>query len=173
MRRTLPVLRNGLSVAAAVVLLTACSGSDGDDSASSESRSSSASSSSSETTGEQADSEFCTEAAAVQEEVSSTFTGESDVSALPTILQDAADRIRGIEPPAELEADWASFADGIERIAQAAQVDFNDPEAAAAFQQEVAGLQQEFGTAFDNVGQYLSTECGLTDDSTETAAPPS
>ncbi len=176
MRRTLSACRGGLSLAAAVVLLTACGGSD-DESASSESSASSSSSaagsSAAETTGAQADSEFCSQAAEVQERVTSTFTGETDPSALPTVLQEAVTQIRGIEPPAELEADWTAFADGIERIAQAAQVDFNDPNAVAQFQAEVSGLQQEFGASFDNVGAYLTNECGLSADPTGSAAPTS
>jgi len=171
MRRTLSVCRSGLSVAAAVVLLTACGGSDDDNAASSES--SASSSSAAESTGEQRNSEFCAQAAEVQEQVTSTFTGESDPNTLPTVLQEAVDDIRGIEPPAELESDWTAFADGIERIAQAAQVDLNDPEAVARFQAEVSGLQQEFGESFDNVGAYLSTECGLSADATGSAAPSS
>jgi hypothetical protein len=166
MRRTLP----GLSLAAAAVLLTACGGSD-DENASSES--SASSSSAAETTAEQTDSEFCTEASGVIDQVNSSFTGATDPSTFPQAFQEAADSIRGIEPPAELEADWTTFGDGIQRIAEAAQVDFNDPEAVAAFQQEVAGLQQEFGPAFDNVGTYLSEECGIDPEGTESAAPTS
>ncbi len=70
MRRTLSVCRSGLAAAAAVVLLTACGGSDGDDSASESSATTSSSASeTTENSAPQADSEFCTEAAAIQERV--------------------------------------------------------------------------------------------------------
>jgi hypothetical protein len=170
MRRTLTVCRSGLSVAAAVVLLTACGGSDGEESASS---SSASSSSAAETTGGQSDSEFCTQAADVLDQVEATLTGNSDPSTIPTVLQAAADQIRAIEAPAELESDWTTFADGIEKVAAAAQVDFNDPNAVAAFQQQVAQLQQESGAAFANVQTYLTDECGIDTGSSEPASPSS
>ena len=53
------------------------------------------------------------------------------------MLQEAATQIRAIEPPDELADDWTSFADGIEEIAKAAQVDFHDQAAVAKFQQQV------------------------------------
>ncbi|SOD94456.1 hypothetical protein [Blastococcus haudaquaticus] len=172
MRRSLTVCRSGLSLAAAVVLLTACGGSDGEDAASSES--SEASSSAAETSAGASDSEFCTEAADLQEQISSTFTGQSDPNTLPTVLSAAAEQIREIEPPAELEADWTTFGDGIEQVAEAASaVDFNDPNAVAGFQQEIAGLQAGFGEAFTNVDTYLSEECGIGTDATDPAAPTS
>ena len=176
MPRSLTVCRSGLSVAAAVVLLTACGGSDGEDSASSESSAStsSAAESSAAESGGASDSEFCTEAADLQERISSTFTGQSDPNTLPTVLSAAADQIRELEPPAELAADWTTFGDGIEQVAAAASaVDFNDPNAVAGFQQEIAGLQAGFGEAFTNVDTYLSEECGIGTDAADPAAPTS
>ena len=174
MRRSLTVCRSGLSAAAALVLLTACGGSDGDDAASPASSSSAAETSASEESAGAADSEFCTDAADLQDQISSTFTGQSDPNTLPTVLQSAAEQIRQIEPPAELEADWTTFGDGIEQVAAAAaQVDFNDPNAVTAFQQQVGGLQASFGEAFTNVGNYLSEECGIGTDAVDPAAPTS
>jgi hypothetical protein len=169
MRRTLTACRNGLSVAAAAVLLTACGGSDDDNSSSS---SSATGSSAAETSADAAASEFCTQAAAVEERISSTFTGQSDPSTLPTVLQEATAEIRAIEPPEELASDWTTFADGVEQIAAAAQIDFSDPQALAAFQQQVGVLQTQYGTAFTNVQTYLAQECELTAP-TEPAAPTS
>jgi hypothetical protein len=171
MRRTLTVCRHGLSVAAAAVLLTACGGSG--DSNSAASGSSATSSSSSESSADAAGSEFCTQAAAVQERVGATFNGESDPSTLPTVLQEAAQEIRAVDPPEELKSDWTTFADGIEQIGAAAQVDFNDQSAVAGFQQKVAELQQQYGPAFTNVETYLSDKCGLGGTSTESASPTS
>lgn len=174
MRPSLTACRSGLSVAAALVLLTACGGSDGDDAAASSGSSSSAAETSAEESAGAADSEFCTDAAALQEQISSTFTGQSDPNTLPTVLQGAVEQIRQIEPPAELEADWTTFGDGIEQVASAAaQVDFNDQNAVAAFQQQIAGLQANFGEAFTNVDTYLSEECGIGTEGAEPAAPTS
>jgi hypothetical protein len=171
MLRTLTVCRGGLSVAAAVVLLTACGGSGDDTSASS--GSSGTSSSASESSAGAADSEFCTQATAVQERVSSTFTSQSDPASLPQVLQQAADDIRGIKPPDEIASDWRTFADGIEQIATASRIDFNDPNAVATFQQQAGQLQQKFAPAFENVGNYLRDHCGIDSGSTGSASPSS
>jgi predicted lipid-binding transport protein (Tim44 family) len=135
MRRTLPVCRTGLSVAAALVLLTACGGSGNENNSSSAAGDSA--SSAPETSSGASSSQFCTEA------------------------------------PEAISADWASFAEGIEQIAAAARVDFNDQAAVATFQQKANALQQKYGTAFTNVENYLREECQLTDSSTETSAPTS
>jgi hypothetical protein len=172
MRSTLTACRNGLAVTAAAVLLTACGGS-GDDEASS-SASSSETTSASESSADAADSQFCTEAAAIQERVGSTFNDQSDPTGLPQALTQAAEEVRQVEPPAEIASDWAALADGIDQIAAAiASLDFNDPNAAATFEQQVAPLQQELAGASANVSSYLQDECGLEVDPSETASPSS
>ena len=172
MRRSLTVCRNGLTVTAAAVLLTACGGS-GDDEASSSS-SSSETTSASESSADAAGSEFCTEAAAIQERVGSTFDDQSDPAGLPQALTQAAEDVRQVEPPAEIASDWAALADGIDQIAAAiGSVDFSDPNAAATFEQQVAPLQQELAGASANVSSYLQNECGLEVDPSETASPTS
>ena len=172
MRRTLSVCRSGVSVAAALVLLTACGGSD-DENASSES--SASSSSAAETTAEQTDSEFCSEAAAAFEQVEPALTGGgSDPAALATALQEAADNVRGIQAPGEIETDWAALGDGIEQLAQAfADVDVNDPAAQAQLEQRTTEVIGSLTTSATNVQTYLSQECGIDVDSTEPAAPTS
>ena len=171
MRRTLTACRSGLSVAAAVVLLSACGGSDEGGSASSTSE---ASSSAAETSADAAGSQFCAEAAAVQENVGSTLNDQSDPASLPQALQDAATEIRAIEPPPEIAADWTALADGVEQIAAAFQaIDFNDPNALATFQEQVGQLQTDLGTASTNVETYLREECGLDTGPSEPAAPSS
>ena len=172
MRRTLTVCRNGFAVTAAAVLLTACGGS-GDDEASSSS-SSETTSSASESSADAADSEFCTEAAAIQERVGSTFNDQSDLASLPQALTQAAQEVREVDPPAEIASDWAALADGIDQIAAAiGSVDFSDPNAAATFEQQVAPLQQQLAGASANVSSYLQDECGLEVDPSETASPTS
>jgi hypothetical protein len=175
MRRTLSLCRSGLAAAAAVVLLTACGGS-GDDNTAAETSATSTSSASEtpENTAPQADSEFCTEAAAIQERVSASFTSADDQANLSQIFQQAADEVRAIEPPDELAADWASFADGIEQFAQISQIDFNDPNAYAQWQAQAQQIQTDYGPAFASVQNYLASECGLTDgEATDPAAPTS
>jgi hypothetical protein len=169
MRRTLTAFRTGLSVAAAVVLLSACGGSDEGGSASSDT-----SASASESSADAAGSEFCTEAAAIQERIGSTLTEQSDPAALPQALQQAAAEIRAVEAPPEIADDWNALADGVEQIAAAfASVDFNDPNAVATFQQQVGELQTELASASTNVENYLREECGIDAGNSESAAPTS
>ena len=171
MRRTLTLCRSGITVAAAAVLLTACGGSDGSDSSSSSA--STTSSSASEGSADAADSEFCTQAASIEERVGSTLTDQSDPRALPQAFQAIATEIRGIEPPEEIAADWNTFAGGLEQVAAAfGNIDFNDPNALATLQQQIAALESQLGPATTNVQQYLSEECGI-DLGSESAAPTS
>jgi hypothetical protein len=178
MRRTLAFCRGGLVAAAAAVLLTACGGGSKDDTASSETTTSSSSSSSSasettENTAPQADSEFCTEAAAIQERVTASLTGQ-DQTNLGDVFQQASEEIRGLEPPAEIAEAWASFADGIEEFASISQIDFTDQAASQQWQQQAVALQQKYGQAFAAVQSYLASQCGLTDgESTDTSSPTS
>ena len=166
MRRLLSVRRTGVAVlAAGGVLLTACGGS-GEDAASSSASPSPSSSA--------PGSDFCTEAAAIQERVSSTLGDEADITKLPPALEQAAAEIRAVEPPEEIAADWATFADGVEQIAAAiASVDVDDPNASETFQREVAPLQQQLVPASTNVATYLREECGLDVGPSESASPSS
>ena len=169
MRRISTAFRTGLPVAAAVVLLTACGGSDEDSSASS----SEAGSSASESSAAAAGSEFCSEAASVQERVGASFN-EQDPASLGQALQDGAAEIRAIEPPAEIASDWNTLADGLDQIAAAfAEVDLTDPNAQQALGQKIAELQGPLDTASTNVETYLRDECGIDLPSGEPAAPSS
>ena len=171
MRRTLTVCRGGLSVAAAVVLLSACGGS-GDEPEST--AASETSSSASESEAPEAGSEFCTEAASIEERVSSTLNDQSDPAALPQALNQAAAEIRAIDPPDEIAADWEALAGGIEQIAAAfAQVNFNDPNALATFEAQVGQLQTQLESASTNVETYLREECGIDTEDSEPASPTS
>jgi hypothetical protein len=172
MRRTPTACRSGLSVAAALVLLTACGGSDGGNSQSSGASGSSASASGASAAA--ADSEFCTEAGSIEERIGSTLNDQSDPAALPPALQEAASEIRAIKPPDEIASDWNALADGLEQIATAfGSINPNDPNALATFQQQIGQLEARLGTASTNVENYLRDECGLDTGSTEPASPTS
>src|SRR6476469_1420252 len=158
MRRTLPVYRAGLSVAAAVVLLTACGGSGKDNNASS-----SSTASATKTSAAAAGSEFCTKAAAIESSVTSAVTDQADPSSIPQALQTAVAQIRAIDPPREISSDWAKLADGVEQLATAfASVDFKDQAAVASFEQTASNLEAQLSGASANVEKYLSEKCGLT-----------
>jgi hypothetical protein len=168
MRRSLTACRTGVSVIAAVVLLSACGGSDGKDA------SSSASSSSSKSSAPQADSTFCTEAASIQDRIDSTLNNQSDPTALPQALHEAAKEIRAIKPPAEIADDWAALAAGVDQIATAfGSIDINDPSALATFQQQIGQLQTDLATASSHVQAYLADQCGIEMTPSESASPTS
>ena len=164
MSRILTVVRSGVSVTAAVVLLSACGGS-GDEPKSAGSRSGSS--------GSSADSKFCTQAASIEDTVGSTLEDQDDPASLPTALKKAADQIRDIEPPDEIATDWNALAKGVEQIADAfGELDFNDPNALAKLQAQVGPLQTQLESASTHVETYLRQECGIdVDDDTESAAP--
>jgi hypothetical protein len=106
--------------------------------------------------------------------VGSTLNDQSDPTALPQALQEAAAEIREVEAPPEIADDWNALADGVEQIALAfGEIDFNDPNALTTFQSQVGELQAELSTASTNVENYLRDECGLDVESGESAAPSS
>ena len=159
MRRTRVGYRTGVSVAAALVLLTACSGSKNDNASSS----TKASSSASQTSAKAAGSEFCTKAAAIESSVGSAVTDQSDPTSVKEALQAAVAQIRAIDPPREIASDWTALADGVDQLATAfANVNFTDQAAVASFQQTATALESKLSGASANVEKYLSEKCGLT-----------
>jgi hypothetical protein len=172
MRRTLTLCRTGLAGAAAVVLLTACSGND-DTSASSSSASgtTSASPAGSSGSGSKSGSEFCTQAASLQNTLSAPDL--SDPASAGPAIADAASQVRAIDPPAEISDDWNALADGLDQLGRIlSTTDLNDPAQASAAQQQVSQLETDLGDASTNVSNYLTNECGISD-SSESAAPTS
>jgi cell pole-organizing protein PopZ len=174
MRRTLTLCRNGLSVAAAVVVLTACGGS-GNDGGSQSPASSETSSSASETSAPAADSEFCSQSAEALSKVEPAFTGQGgDPTSLAPGLREAADQIRAIQAPSEIAADWTALADGLEQLAGAfADSNLSDPASKAALQQRTTEIIGQLSTPAMNVQTYLGEQCGLETPSTDPAAPTS
>src|SRR4051812_38884331 len=174
MRRTLTLCRTGLAGVAAAVLLTACSGSD-DSSASSSSsavESTSASAGASSGSGSGSGSEFCTQAASLENTLSAPDL--SDPASAGPAIADAASQVRAIDPPAEISDDWTALADGLDQLGQIlTTTDLNDPAQASAAQQQVSQLEADLGDASTNVSNYLSSECGIGNDSSQSAAPTS
>jgi hypothetical protein len=169
MRRTLTACRSGMTVAAAVVLLTACGGSDAKDSASSASTTKASAS----TAGANAGSDFCKKAAAIEASVGSAVGDQGDPSSIPQALKAAAAEIRSIDPPSEIAADWTALAGGVEQLATAfASVDFTDENALATFEAQASQLESQLSGPSANVEKYLSDKCGI-QTSTDTSAPSS
>jgi hypothetical protein len=170
MRRILPACRTGIAVAA-VVVLAGC-GSDDDDSSSSQASATTVEAT--ESGAPEEDSEFCVQASTIQQRVDSTLAGQSAPDALPRTLEAAAEEIRAIDPPDEIADDWAALAGGVDQIADAlGSLDFNDPDALATFQEQIGRLQADLGTASTNVQSYLSEQCGIDLEPSESASPTS
>src|SRR4051794_9358341 len=118
MRRTLTLCRTGLAGAAALVLLTACGGGNSDESAgSSSAQSSSATSSSS--SGAAADTEFCQQAATLDQDLAGVTNTQAPPQLAPA-LQQVSQHLHQLTPPAAIASDWNSLVGAIDQLAQAA-----------------------------------------------------
>jgi hypothetical protein len=165
MHRTLAACRDGLSVVAALALLTACGGSDGDDTAASTSSSSSSAAETSESGA------FCTQAAALLAEVTPAVTGPGDPATLAPTLAQAVTDAQAIEPPPAIADDWSALGAGLEQFATAAAaVNPGDTASVAQFTQLKAQLLGQLAGPAGNVQTFLGQECGL---STGAATPTS
>ena len=175
MRRSLLACRTGLTVAAALVLVSACGGSEEDGAASPSSSAPAASSSSSAAGSEapQAGSQFCTEAESLLTALDTAFQDSADTATLPQLFQQTAAGMRSIDAPDEIAGDWGTLADGLDQYAAAFEgLDLSDPASLEQFEQRTAGLEQQLTASGDNVEGYLSEQCGITGES-ESAAPSS
>jgi hypothetical protein len=172
MRRTLTLCRTALAGAAVAVLLTACGGGNSNDSASTSSAKTTTSSSSSSSAAA-ADTEFCQQASTLDQDLGG-LTNSTDPSQLAPALQAISQRLHQLTPPAEIETDWNSLVGAIDQLAQAAaQTDFTNQEQATAFAQTAAQLESQLGSAATNVETYLSSQCGIDTEGTDTASPTS
>jgi hypothetical protein len=160
MPRTPSACRSVSAVSASVLLLTACSGGGGDDTSGSASEKSAAG-----TTAAAGD--FCSRAADLDERVDAAVASRDDAS-VPDAFRDLATELRGIEPPAEIAADWETQADGLDQMADAlAELDLTEPDSFAKLEE----LGARLSTASDNVGTYLEANCGI--DTSGSSAPAS
>ena len=157
---TLSACRSVSAVSAAVLLLTACSGGAANDTSGSASEKSAAG-----TTAAAGD--FCSRAADLDERVDAAVASRDDAS-VPDAFRALATELRGIEPPAEIAADWETQADGLDQLADAvAELDLTKPDSFAKLEEIGSGLS----TASDNVGKYLEANCGI--DTSGSPAPAS
>jgi hypothetical protein len=171
MSATRSLLRAALAGAAAAVVLSGCGGSSGNDaSSSSATRTATTTTTTTTTTASaKADSAFCQQAQQLVTKVQSTLGSTSDQSQLPAQLQQVADALHGVQPPAEIATDWNAFADDIAALGQAyASTNFNDPQSTATFQQTATQLQGKLTAEGGHLESFLGSRCGIT--ATTTAA---
>jgi hypothetical protein len=161
MSATRTLLRAALAGAAAVVL-SGCGGSSGGNDASSSS-SSATTATPTTASAKAADSAFCQQAQQLVTKVQSTLGSTSDQSQLPAQLQQVADALHGVQPPAEVATDWNAFADDIAALGQAyANTNFNDPQSTATFQQTATQLQGKLTSEGAHLESFLGSQCGIT-----------
>ena len=71
----------------------------------------------------------------------------------------------GIDPPSEIADDWDTLIEGIDAVIEVFEgVDFEDPEALLALQDEFAEVEESFGDvegASERIEEYVSEECGI------------
>lgn len=142
--------------AAVMVLLAACGGGDSGSDASAES---SAGDTGAAASGSASGSEFCRQAADLDQRVDEAL---SDVEGADSSVADAftqlAEELRGIEAPEAIRDDWAALAGGLDRMSGAlADLDITDPDSVAGLEEAGRGLE----TASTNVETYLRDECGI------------
>jgi len=165
-------LATGLSAAAALVVLTACGGGDAEeesaasDSSSAGGTSSGASSSSAPASSDSAaDAQaFCTSAIEAGSELDTTFNAAgTDVSQIPSLLDQAVATFESVEPPSAVADDWAGLLASLNRLSDAADtIDFaGDPNAFDTFQQSLNQEEAPYTEAETGVTDYIRTECGL------------
>jgi hypothetical protein len=144
------LFRVGVGGAAAVLLLTACGG-DPDPSSAATSAAEQGSA------GEDA-TEFCAQAAGIDERVDAALADGEDDPSLSEAFRQIATDLRGIEPPTAIAADWTAMAAGLDRMADAfGQVDVTDLGSLEALEQAEGDLTE----AGDRVDDYLGDECGI------------
>jgi hypothetical protein len=134
MRRTLIGL-----VAAGTLVLGACGDGGDDDSASGDAAAS-------ESGGEGSSDEFCST-------ISDLMEASTSQDADP---QAARERVANLEPPAEIAGEWGQY---MQLMEASAELDPNDPEAQAQYQQQLDATNE----ASLVVNDYLTNQCGIAD----------
>jgi hypothetical protein len=155
--RTLSRCGAAAAGAVAVVLLAACGGSGGGGKSASSSPATAGTAQGSTTL--PADQEFCAEAKGIDQRVESALSDlGGDGTSVPDGFRQIAVQLRAIDAPAEISADWAEVAAGLDRIAAAlGDVDITDPSTLSALD----AAEGDLTNASARVDQYLSDQCGI------------
>jgi hypothetical protein len=167
MRTPRTTVRAGLSVAAALLVLTACGGADdapsdaaaGSSAAASTAAGSSAAGSSSAPSGDADAQAFCTEARQTFAEINSGVD-LADPNSLGTALDQSVAAFDRIEPPAEISADWSALQQAFTGLRDAvAGADLSTTEGQTAVQQAVSDWESRAADPQARVQQYVDTNC--------------
>jgi hypothetical protein len=159
MSRNRHLTASGFLVAAtAAVLLTACGG-DQEPAADASATSSAAGTEASESSASSGGSDFCTQAAGIDQRVESALSGvEGADPSVSDALRQISEELRTMEPPEAIASDWEALAGGLDRMAAAfTDLDITDADSVAALE----AAEGDLSTASDNVETYLREECGI------------
>ena len=141
------LLSAGVPAVAVLVLLAGCGG-DGDPEATA------ASSSGVDVGG------FCADAQAAFSDSNAAFDSVRDPTQLPALLQQTTATLRSVDPPAEIEDSWASFADAIGALSRTAvDLDLSTPEGQDQFTQQYDAVLADTAAAQEDVDAYVTTHC--------------
>ena len=141
--------------AAVVVLLAACGGGE----STSDSSTTAGAADAAETTDASAGSDFCTQAAGIDQRVDAALSDlEGQDPSVPDAFRQIADELRGMDAPEAISSDWDALAGGLDRMADAfADFDITDPESLTALDR----AQADLSAASTDVENYLRDECGI------------
>jgi hypothetical protein len=161
MRGNRIVVRSGLSLAALLVLAACSSGVKTNNSASTSS--SPATTTSAAPTTVAAAGDFCKEASHTFDDLSPAFDSSSnDPAALASAFQQAEAKVRSVQSPPELAADWGKLADALHTFSgMTANLHPGDPAAASSFAVANAQLIASLGLSAAHIEEYLVKNCGL------------
>jgi len=162
MRGNRILVRSGVSVTALLVLAACSSGVKTNNSASTSS--SPVTTSSAAPTAVAAAGDFCKEAAHTFDDLSPAFESGSsnDPAALASAFQQAEAKVRALQPPPELAADWGKLADALHAFSgMTSGLHPGDPAAASSFAVANAQLIASLGLSAAHIEEYLVKNCGL------------
>jgi hypothetical protein len=168
--------RIGAGTAVIVLMLAGC-GDGGDDPGASATEADAQTSApavepSEETPTEAADDDgFCAEVEGIRDRLENldSLPDAADPDAAIETIEESADALRSVDPPAEIADDWSTLTEAFGGVATALRdLDTSDPEALAQQLEDLADEMEQQSTAIDEAGtridQYLSDECGITFD---------
>jgi ABC-type glycerol-3-phosphate transport system substrate-binding protein len=102
--------------------------------------------------------DFCAQAADLDERVDVAVSELDEGPSISEAFRRLTAELRAVEPPAAIADDWATMADGLDRMADAiADVDLADPSTLGALDD----AEGDLSAAADRVDAHLRTECGI------------
>ena len=110
-----------------------------------------------------ADTPFCRQLSTSMAELAPSFEGAaSDPAQLGAAVKKEAALVRGIQPPAEIAADWKTLSTALDAIAaNYGKLDPHNPASATGFLTQNQAQLGALEGAAAHLGTYLSTKCGI------------